>query len=153
MAASIELLEKRFKEIVEERRRAAREKRLVHKAEVVARVFGKAFYKTHGYYHVFSSNGGDVTPHDVPERGLFIVYDDYGDNLDAYWNGRKVLDVHMGEIELYIPGPWEKELEELYNRATRIMEEREYEQRLKQLLEEAEKWGITRNELIAKIQG
>ena len=145
-------LEELRKLVAEEKARRiglAREKGLSGKARLVAVELGRRVFKTHGNYHIYPPEAvvekRFYYTWDERRADLVIVYDDYGYNIDVFWHGQRVLDVHMGDIELYIPGEWEKQLEQLYMEARKKREEREREEELKRLLEEAKQWNIPIN--------
>lgn len=142
----LEVLKKLVAEEKAKRIREAAEKRLSSKAMLVAEELGEKIYKTHGNWHVYPREAivknNWYTTWDTSRADLVIIYDDYGANIDVWYKGRKVLDVHMGDITLYIPGEWEKQLEQLYEKARKKREEREREEELRKLIEEAKRWNI-----------
>ena len=142
-------LEELRKLVAEEKARRVREaveKRLSSKARLVAVELGRRVFKTHGNYYIYPPEAvvekRFYYTWDERRADLVIVYDDYGYNIDVFWHGQKVLDVHMGDITLYIPGEWEQVLEELYEKARELAEERKREEELRKLIEEARKWNI-----------
>jgi hypothetical protein len=132
----IEKLREEIERIKRQRIEEAKKLRLAEKCTTIARVLGKSAYKGHGYLHTYQ------------DAGITIVYDDYGENVDVYVNGRKVLDVHRGEVELYVPGLWVQRVEELYRSAAEVEERRRIEEELARILEEANKWGIDVESLV-----
>ena len=144
--ATIRELEARLKEIIRERLKEAKELRLDEKARLVAMELGTQFPKSHGSWWVFPPV--ETFPPRVSDYEFLIAYDDYGGNLEVLYRGKKVLDVHLGDIVLYVPGPWIRELVNHYEAAKLKRAKRELELRLRALEEEAAKWGVRLEDLI-----
>ena len=135
-----------IEEVKRQRIEEAKKLGLCEKAMKVAKVFGKYVPKLHGYLWVYPPEAVKVDSRsfriDVDGFELVIVYDDYGNNVDVYHSSRKVLDAHLNDVDLYIPGRWVEELNRLYEKAREVEESRDREEVLKKLMEEARLWAI-----------
>ncbi len=116
--------------LVEYKRREAleRKKKIVDQAVTVLQVFGRELSKRYGAYHEYVS--GD----------LRLVWDDYGGTIDVYWGRRHVFCSHETSSFRYNPGDWEAVLDDLHERAAKVLKQREIEEKKKQLFEELERF-------------
>jgi hypothetical protein len=124
--------EEKRRSIIAERKTAARP--LFDMARTVAVEFGGKRGKKYGTWHEFTD----------AENGLFIAYDDYGNNLHILFNKGRVLNVHTGNIIGYVPNQrWESMLRQHYARAGGILQKRDHTAVAKEVNELVAKWGIT----------
>lgn len=144
---TIEELERRLAELKKQRIREAKELGIAEKARLVAVELGAEFPKSHGSWWVFPPI--QEFPPRVSDHEFLIAYDDYGNNLEVFYGGRKVLDVHLGDITLYVPGPWIRELINHYEAAKIKRARRELGFKIRALEEEAARWGVRLEDLIS----
>ncbi len=144
--ATIKELEERLQKLKEKRIKEARGLGLDDKARLVARELGTQFPKNHGSWWVFPPV--EKFPPRVSDHEFLIAYDDYGGNLEVFYRGKKVLDVHLGDIVLYVPGPWIRELVNHYEAAKLKRARRELKLKLKALEEDAKRWGVRLEDLV-----
>lgn len=132
-------------EVIAQRRvRAAKYPGMVRET---ARLLGDVHPKKHGAWHRFNhtTKKGDT---------IYISWDDYAPNMHVLWKGRseenaaKVFNVHNGNLDSYIPGPWEHVLLGLYrDRVAPLIAEEKVEGVTSAEREAMEKWGITEAEI------
>ena len=129
------------REIVEVRKRVAREKGIWEKAVTVARVLGQTQHKSHGSYHIYGVSSTNNFSRECGGVKLSIVYDDYNGHVYVYSYCTEVFS-GSSDVELYMPGDWEVLLDELYKYALI----KEYEESIasmeKNLKEVCGRWGI-----------
>lgn len=90
-----------------------------------------------GYYHRYSDH-----------NGIYIEYDDYGNNLCVRYENIEKLLVHLGEVERFIPGEWTEYIDELSKKVDDIKEKERIKKEKKEIEELKAKWGITEEELV-----
>ncbi len=141
-------LKKRFEEIKGQRIEEARKLGIYSMVATVTEELGSTFAVKHGDLHVFPPMTWEefrrVKPTDYE---LYMLYDDYGHNIDVWYKGRKVFRANLGDVTLYIPGEWVEELKKLYAVAKDAMRKRWLKRELEALKKEAEKWGLTLKDL------
>jgi len=132
---------------INERRKQAKDKRIREKAAVIAKYLGKGFETTDESDYTFKGSNFSIKDnykvyydHDGPMAG-------FGTNI--YYKGQQVYKEGGGQIDSYIPGDWEKILNQLYTKAEKVMEQKEKEKaaQLKKEQKEEEagikaEWGL-----------
>lgn len=132
---------------INERRKQAKDRRIREKAAVIAKYLGNGHettdegeYTFKGSNFLIKDNYKVYHDHDGPMAG-------FGTNI--YYKGQQVYDEGGGQIYSYIPGDWEKTLNQLYSKAEKAkgQKEREEKSRLKKGQEKKEeelktKWGL-----------
>lgn len=138
--SSIEELETKLsniRKIIQERKEQANNSKLPGKIHKVATIYGTYSDYGGGQYH-FS------------EKGLSITYSSYSQKYLRVNLGYDTKDVFAGElypngvgdISLYIPGEWEKRIEELYNKFPNVENNREIERFQNEINNLTEKWQL-----------
>ena len=111
-----------------ERERQYHEMNLYGKCTTIAEELGESYHKKHGVCWIYKDDE------------LYIEYDDYGKNLWVKWRGQSVLVVHLGELELFRPGSWIREINGLADKAGKIADMRKRIQKFKNILEQMKNW-------------
>jgi len=124
----IEVLKERLKTLMAEREKQYEDMNLWGKCTAIAEELGKGHPKKYGTYWEYKDDN------------LTIGYDDYGRNLWVIWNGRMVLEVHLGKLKLFRPGSWIRKICQLALKANQIIDERERTEKFKDLMTEMKKW-------------
>jgi hypothetical protein len=116
------------------RKNEANELKLPGKISKVAETHGKYTYWGGGKDH-FSEKGLSITV----ESNYIRVNLGY-DTKDVF--NAKLLQNDVGEIHLYVPGEWEKRIEELYNEIPEMQRKREISILEKEIHKLKKKWGL-----------
>jgi len=150
--------------IDEEKRRAVE---MIHKENMygkimnITKTLGIQFHKNHGSYWVYIKperymekleNIRDVDKL-IQSAELVMIYDDYGANMEAYWRGKQVLDIHLGNVKRAVLGDWIDVVNKLFMRTIEVQRERERKALIEEITKEAEEWGIDLDELVKKVRG
>jgi hypothetical protein len=119
------------KEIIKQRKKRGRKIYTIAKALALEK--GIQSPKKHGVNWIYE------------DKKIKIIFDDYGPNMSIFSiaNGRKVLSNHLGHIECFVPGAWEKHLEEIgipVKVARKAKQDKEDREKRDQKLQN--KWGI-----------
>ncbi len=145
----LDVVRRRLEEIKARRLEEARRLGIYDMAVLVATELGSEFWKVHGSYHVFPRMTEKEFKGLEPRKyRLLIIYDDYGANVEVFYEGSKVFDVSLGEIALYVPGTWVNELINLYKTAKVEAAKKRVKAELEAIKKEAERWGVDPQQLL-----
>ena len=131
---------------IKERKKLAGDKKIVIKADSVAKYVGSLTNSWTGHL-----NSEKVTEtieiYTFSDKNLKIVSE--GGLTKIAYKGQDVFKERYTEVEKYIPGAWERKLDDLYKKAEEICEKRTEEEEQKRNkkkaekeAEEREKWGF-----------
>lgn len=126
--SEIEVLEgklQKIRNIIADRIKYANDSMLPGKIEAVVETFGEFSDWGGGEYHFFEKNLGIKSSPNLLEVDL-------GYNTKTVFSG-KLLHNGVADIYLYVPGGWEKRIEEIYNKVPEAKKERELKEKIETL--------------------
>lgn len=150
----LEDIKSMIREIKNKRLEEAKRQHIPYKAGEVALYLGRAYTKKHGNYWIYPDPKKDeVYIYKLPkEMDFVIIYDDYGRNLNVYYKGKEVLEVHLGDLIKYVPGEWVDRLNELYAKVEEMKSRKKKQDLINQITKEASEWDIDLDELIRSVK-
>ena len=128
---------KEVREKIQEIKKKANSSKLPGKIQKVAENYGKFSDWGGGQYH-FSEKGLSITYSSLSQKYLRVGLG-YG-SKDVF--AGKLLENGVGDIHLYIPGEWEKRINELYNEIPKITNNREIRHLQNKIYDLKKKWEM-----------
>jgi len=89
---------------------------------------GRRLPKTHGNWWIYEGSG------------MRVELDDFSPNLHVYWQSQLVLDVHLGDLLIFKPGPWMQPLLDLTDSLLQEELKKMKEEEKRQVEAELERW-------------